>query len=79
MTTTFTFTGRTRTGEAVSGERVAETIDAAVAALRGDEILVTQIDAVTATRGARGARRQVREARAGQESGGFYAAVFSHD
>ena len=50
MTTTFAFTGRTRTGEAVSGERVAETAEAAVAALRGDEILVTQIDAMTATR-----------------------------
>ena len=55
MTTTFAFTGRTRTGEAVSGERVAETVDAAVAALRGDEILVTKIDAVTSTREVRGA------------------------
>ncbi len=55
MATTFVFSGRTRTGEAVSGERVAETVDAAVAALRGDEILVTKIDAATSTRDARGA------------------------
>ena len=55
MTTTFAFTGRTRDGEAVSGERVAETVDAAVAALRGDEILVTAIDAVTSPRDAWGA------------------------
>ena len=54
MTTTFAFTGRTRTGEAVSGERVAETAEAAVAAFRGDEILVTQIDAMTSTRDAPG-------------------------
>ena len=52
MSTTFAFSGRTRAGEAVSGERVAETVDAAVAALRGDEILVTQIDAVTSPRDA---------------------------
>ena len=55
MATTFVFSGRMRTGEAVSGERVAETVDAAVAALRGDEILVTKIDAATSTRDARGA------------------------
>lgn len=51
MTTTFAYRGRTRAGEAVSGERVAETVDAAVAALRGDEILVTTIDPVVLKRG----------------------------
>ena len=51
MLTTFSFSGRTRTGEAVSGERVAETIDAAVAALRRDQILVTKIKASTSARG----------------------------
>ena len=51
MTTTFAYKGRTRTGEAVSGERVAETVDAAVAALRGDEILVNTIDPVEPQRG----------------------------
>ena len=47
MATTFMFTGRTRAGTAVSGERVAETVDAAVAALRRDQILVTKIDPVS--------------------------------
>ena len=47
MATTFMFTGRTRAGAAVSGERVAETVDAAVAALRRDQILVTKIDPVS--------------------------------
>ena len=40
---TFAYTGRTRGGETVSGERVADTIDAATAALRRDQILVTKI------------------------------------
>jgi type IV pilus assembly protein PilC len=41
---TFAFSGRTRTGETVSGERVADSIDAAVAALRREQINVTRID-----------------------------------
>ena len=40
---TFAYTGRTRGGETVSGERVADTIEAATAALRRDQILVTKI------------------------------------
>ena len=47
MAKTFMFTGRTRAGAAVSGERIAETVDAAVAALRRDQILVTKIDPVS--------------------------------
>jgi type IV pilus assembly protein PilC len=41
---TFAFTGRTRGGETVTGERMADTMDAAVAALRRDQIMVTRID-----------------------------------
>jgi type IV pilus assembly protein PilC len=40
---TFAYSGRTRAGEIVSGERTAETIDAAVAALRRERVLVTKI------------------------------------
>ena len=43
MPTTFAFSGRTRAGEVVNGERVADTMDAAVAALRRERILVTRI------------------------------------
>jgi type IV pilus assembly protein PilC len=39
----FAFSGRTRSGEAVSGERVADTMDGAVAALRREQILVMKI------------------------------------
>jgi type IV pilus assembly protein PilC len=40
---TFAFSGRTRSGQNITGERAADTIDAAVAALRREQILVTQI------------------------------------
>jgi type IV pilus assembly protein PilC len=43
---TFAYAGRTRGGEVVSGERIADTMDAAVAALRRDRILVTKISPV---------------------------------
>jgi type IV pilus assembly protein PilC len=40
---TFAFSGRTRTGENVTGERVAETMDAVVAMLRREQVLVTKV------------------------------------
>jgi type IV pilus assembly protein PilC len=39
----FAYAGRTRAGQNVSGERVADTMDAAVAALRREQILITRI------------------------------------
>jgi type IV pilus assembly protein PilC len=43
---TFAYSGRTRAGQTVNGERMADTMDAAVAALRREQILVTQINPV---------------------------------
>jgi len=43
---TFAYSGRTRAGQNLTGERIAESIDAAVAALRREQILVTQINPV---------------------------------
>ena len=40
---TFAYAGRTRAGQNVSGERAADTMDAAVAALRREQIMVTRI------------------------------------
>ncbi len=40
---TFAYSGRTRGGERVAGERAAETLEAAVAALRREQVLVTRI------------------------------------
>jgi type IV pilus assembly protein PilC len=43
---TFAYAGRTRTGQTVTGERIADTMDAAMAALRREQIQITKIDAV---------------------------------
>jgi type IV pilus assembly protein PilC len=40
---TFSYAGRTRGGQNVTGERAADTMDAAVAALRREQIMVTRI------------------------------------
>ena len=40
---TFSYSGRTRSGEVVSGERSADTMEGAVAGLRREQILVTRI------------------------------------
>src|SRR5262245_9262595 len=53
---TFAYSGRTRGGETVSGERVADTADAAVAALRREQIMVTRIDQAKAARAAAAAK-----------------------
>ena len=45
---TFAFSGRTRGGETISGERIGDTMDAVVAALRREQILVTKIGAAQA-------------------------------
>jgi type IV pilus assembly protein PilC len=43
---TFAYSGRTRAGQTVTGERVADSMEGAVAALRREQILVTQINPV---------------------------------
>jgi len=40
---TFAFSGRTRSGESITGERIADTMDAVVAALRREQVMVTRI------------------------------------
>jgi type IV pilus assembly protein PilC len=45
---TFAFSGRTRAGQPVSGERVADTAEAAIALLRREQIRVVKIDQVKA-------------------------------
>ena len=49
---TFAFSGRTRGGENVSGERIGDTMDAVVAALRREQIQVTRIQPAQAKAGA---------------------------
>jgi type IV pilus assembly protein PilC len=45
---TFAFSGRTRGGETISGERLGDTIESVTNALRREQILVTKIAAVAA-------------------------------
>ena len=49
---TFAYSGRTRGGQTVTGERVADTLDAAIAALRREQITVTRIDPAKAEKAA---------------------------
>jgi type IV pilus assembly protein PilC len=49
---TFAYSGRTRAGQNVSGEHTADSMDAAVAALRREQIMVTRIDAAKAKKAA---------------------------
>src|SRR3972149_2315498 len=53
---TFAYSGRARGGEPARGERVADTRDAAVAALRREQIVVTRIDAAKAAKAAAAAK-----------------------
>src|SRR3954454_19451248 len=41
---TFAYSGRTRAGQTITGERIADTMDAAIAPLRREQIQVTRID-----------------------------------
>lgn len=43
---TFAFVGRTRAGENITGERMADTVEAAVASLRREQVTVTKINPV---------------------------------
>ena len=48
----FAYSGRTRSGEVVSGERAADTMENAVAALRREQLIVTRITPAKAKAGA---------------------------
>jgi type IV pilus assembly protein PilC len=48
---TYAFAGRTRAGQVVTGERVADTPEAAIALLRREQILVTKVEPVRAKAG----------------------------
>ena len=57
---TFAFSGRTRSGENVTGERIGDTMDAVVAALKREQIQVTRIQPTQAKAGS-GAAGQARK------------------
>src|SRR6186713_151852 len=55
---TFAYSGRTRAGQTVTGERVADTVDGAIAALRREQIQVTRIDPAKAAAKAKAAPKK---------------------
>ena len=57
---TFAFSGRTRSGETVNGERIGDTMDAVVAALRREQIQVTKITPAQAKAGAAAAVKKLK-------------------
>ena len=57
---TFAFSGRTRSGENVSGERIGDTMDAVVAALKREQIQVTRISPTQAKAGAAAVARKLK-------------------
>jgi type IV pilus assembly protein PilC len=63
---TFAYSGRTRAGQTVSGEHTADNMDAAVAALRREQIMVTRIDAAKAKKAAAAAAAKPTGPKAGK-------------
>ncbi|MCU1384920.1 MAG: epsF 2 [Acidobacteria bacterium] len=72
---TFAYTGRTRAGQTVSGERVADSVDAATAALRREQINVTRITAAKADK--EEAAKKEKVGRTGKKVGAKNLAVFT--
>src|SRR5947209_7828386 len=70
---TFAYTGRTRAGQTVSGERVADTMDAATAALKREQINVTRI---TAAKAEAAAGKKEKVGKAGKKVSAKSLAVF---
>src|SRR5438093_6326840 len=69
---TFAYAGRTRAGQTVTGERVADSMDAAVASLRREQINVTKITAAKAE-----AEKKVKKGTVGKRVSAKNLAVFT--
>src|SRR5688500_6003241 len=74
---TFAYSGRTRGGENVSGERAADTMDAAVAALRREQILVTRITPSKAAAKDQPAKKAAKAGKTGKKVAAKNLAVFT--
>src|SRR3954449_12472053 len=73
---TFAYSGRTRAGQSVSGEHTADSMDAAVAALRREQIMVTRIDAAKAKKAAAAAAAKPTGPKAGKSVPAKNLAIF---
>ena len=74
---TFAFSGRTRGGESVAGERMGDSMEAVSAALRREQIQVTRIAPVAAKAAA--AKKLRVQVGPGQEPGGLHPPVLGDD
>ena len=72
---TFAYSGRTRAGQTVNGERQADTMDAAVSALRREQILVTRI--TPAKEKAEAAQKKPKAGKVGKRVAAKNLAVFT--
>ena len=72
----FAYTGRTRAGQTVTGERVADSMDAATAALRRDQINVTRI-APSKTKEDAKSKKDSKGGKSGKKVGAKNLAVFT--
>jgi type IV pilus assembly protein PilC len=73
---TFAYSGRSRAGETVTGERVAENMDAATAALRREQIMVTRIAPAKAAKAAPAAKGKEKVGKLGKKTSAKNMAVF---
>ena len=71
----FAYTGRTRAGQTVSGERAADSMDAAIAALRREQIQVTRITPAKAE--GRGEEKAEKAGKIGKKVNAKNLAVFT--
>src|SRR5512137_1984679 len=69
----FAYTGRTRSGEVVTGERAADSLENAVAALRREQLVVTRITPAKA----KGAAAPVKAARSNKKVKAKNLAIFT--
>src|SRR5262245_33920548 len=74
---TFAYSGRTRKGETIQGERTADSMDAAVAALRREQVVVTQINAVKEKAAAKPGAGQPRARRVNAKNLAIFTRQFS--
>jgi len=74
---TFAFSGRTRSGENVTGERIGDTMDAVVAALRREQIQVTRIQPAKAKAGAVAQARKLKAKRVPSKNLAVFTRQFS--
>jgi type IV pilus assembly protein PilC len=74
---TFAFSGRTRSGENVSGERIGDTMDAVVAALKREQIQVTRIHPTQAKQGAVSQARKLKARRVPSKNLAVFTRQFS--